>query len=182
MGKKVAILNGSPHKHGNTSLLVDAFAEGARSAGNEVRELWLQGLGIHGCLGCYGGHSSREHPCTQHDGMDEVYPAVREAEVLVFASPLYFWTLSSQLRSATDRLFALAEGDGNLLSGQGRSVALLMVAGGTDFDAVPEYFDRLAKRMQWKNMGQVLAGGYNAAGDIKDAPELEQARDLGASI
>ena len=75
-------------------------------------------MDIHGCKGCFGGHSSRECPCVQRDGMDEIYPAVKQAQVIVLASPLYYWNMSGQLRTAVDRLFALEEGDGNPAAGQ----------------------------------------------------------------
>lgn len=94
MAKKIVILNGSPRKSGNTSALVKAFTEGAKSAGNTVTEFFLDGMDIHGCKGCFGGHSARECPCVQHDGMDQVYPAVKDSDVVVLASPLYYWTMS----------------------------------------------------------------------------------------
>ena len=69
MGKKIVILNGSPRKKGNTSALVKSFTEGAKSSGNTVTEFFLSGMDIHGCKGCFGGHSSRECPCVQKDDM-----------------------------------------------------------------------------------------------------------------
>ena len=65
MGKKIVVLNGSPHKAGNTSALVREFTNGAESAGNTVKEFFLSSMNIHGCLGCFGGKSSRECPCVQ---------------------------------------------------------------------------------------------------------------------
>ena len=59
MSKKIIILNGSPRKKGNTSALVKSFTEGAKSAGNTVTEFFLDSMDIHGCRGCFGGHSSR---------------------------------------------------------------------------------------------------------------------------
>lgn len=109
MSKKVVILNGSPRKKGNTSTLVKAFTEGAESSGNTVTEFFLDGMEIHGCKGCFGGHSSRECPCVQKDDMAKIYPAVKESDVVVLASPLYYWNMSGQLRTAVDRLFALEE-------------------------------------------------------------------------
>ena len=138
MSKKIVILNGSPRKTGNTSALVKAFTEGAESAGNTVTEFFLDKMDIHGCKGCFGGHSSQKCPCVQKDDMSQIYPAVKDCDVVVLASPLYYWTMSGQLRTALDRLFALEEGDGNLLRGNGKSSALLMAAEGHGFDdAVP---------------------------------------------
>lgn len=72
MSKKIVILNGSPRKKGNTSALVRAFTEGAESSGNTVTEFFLDSMDIHGCKGCFGGHSSRECPCVQKDDMDKI--------------------------------------------------------------------------------------------------------------
>ena len=111
MSKKIVILNGSPRKTGNTSALVKAFTEGAESVGNTVTEFFLDKMDIHGCKGCFGGHSSKECPCVQKDDMAQIYPAVKKCDVVILASPLYYWTMSGQLRTALDRLFALEEGD-----------------------------------------------------------------------
>lgn len=182
MGKNIVILNGSPRKKGNTSALVQAFREGAESSGNTVTEFFLGGMEIHGCKGCFGGHSSKECPCVQKDDMAQIYPAVKECDVLVLASPLYYWTMSGQLRTALDRLFALEEGGGNLLRGNGKSSALLMAAEGHGFDDAVLYFDHLMEHLRWQNLGHVLAGGNMAVGDIKGKAEIEQAYALGKSI
>lgn len=182
MSKKIVILNGSPRKMGNTSVLVKAFTEGAESVGNTVTEFLLDRMDIHGCKGCFGGQSSKECPCVQKDDMAEIYPAVKECDVVVLASPLYYWTMSGQLRTALDRLFALEEGGGNLLRGNGKSSALLMAAEGHGFDDAVLYYDHLMEHLQWKNLGSVLAGGNMAVGDIKGKIEIEQAYALGKSI
>ena len=182
MGRKIVVLNGSPRKKGNTSALVRVFTRGAEEAGHTVTEFFLDGMDIHGCKGCFGGHSGRDCPCVQKDDMGKIYPAVRESDVVVLASPLYYWNLSGQLRTAVDRLFALEEGDGNLLRGHGRASALLMAAEGNGFGDVLTYYDHLLEHLQWQNLGHVLAGGNGDAGDIDGKPELRAAYDLGRSI
>lgn len=182
MGKKIIILNGSPRKNGNTSALVKAFTEGAESTGNTVTEFFLDTMDINGCKGCFGGHSSRECPCVQKDDMAKIYPAVKESDVIVLATPLYYWNMSGQIRTAIDRLFALEENDGNLLRGNGKSSALLMAAEGNGFDDVLLYYNHLLEHLQWKNLGHVLAGGNGDIGDIEGKPEIEKARKLGKSL
>ena len=182
MGKNIVVLNGSPRRKGNTSALVREFTRGAEEAGHTVTEFFLDGMEIHGCKGCFGGHSGREHPCAQRDDMDRIYPAVRESDVVVLASPLYYWNLSGQLRTAIDRLFALEEGDGNLLRGGGRASCLLMAAEGNGFEDVRIYYDHLLEHLRWRNLGHVLAGGNMDAGDIDGKPELQAAYELGRSI
>ena len=181
MSKNIVILNGSPRKNGNTSALVKAFSEGAESVGNTVTTFRLGSMNIHGCLGCFGGHSTKDCPCVQQDDMNQIYPAVKAANIVVLASPLYYWNLSGQLRTAIDRLFALEEGDGNLLRGE-RASALLMSAGGHGSDDVVQYYDHLLEHLRWENLGHVLAGGNMDTGDIDGKPELQQAYDLGRSI
>lgn len=182
MAKKIVILNGSPRKKGNTSELAKAFTRGAESAGHTVTEFFLDSMNIHGCKGCFGGRSGRDRPCVQRDDMDKIYPAVRECDVIVLASPLYYWNMSGQIRTAVDRLFALEEGDGNLLRGHGRASALLMAAEGSGFEDVLLYYDHLMEHLKWKNLGHVLAGGNGDIGDIEGKPEVSDAYELGRSI
>lgn len=182
MAKKIVILNGSPRKKGNTSALCTKFTEGAQENGNQVTEFLLNGMNIHGCLGCFGGHSSKDCPCIQKDDMAKIYPAVKECDVIVLASPLYYWHMSGQLRIYIDRLFALEESDGNLLRGNGRSCALLMAAEGNGFEDVLTYYNHLTEHLRWKNLGAVLAGGNCDVGDIAGKSELQKAYELGKSI
>ena len=169
MRRKIVILNGSPRKSGNTSTLIKAFREGAESAGHTVTEFFLDKMSIHGCKGCFGGHSDRDCPCVQQDDMNQIYPAVRDCDVIVLASPL-------------DRLFALEEGGRNLLRGNGTSSVLLMAAEGYEFDDAVLYYDHLLEHLRWNNLGHVLAGGNMDAGDIQGKDELQQAFALGKSI
>lgn len=182
MSKKIVILNGSPRRKGNTSALVKEFTRGAESAGNTVTEFFLDSMDIHGCKGCFGGHSSRACPCIQNDDMNQIYPEVKGCDVIVLASPLYYWNMSGQIRTAMDRLFALEEGDGNFLRGHGRASALLMAAEGHGFEDVVLYYEHLMEHLQWKNLGHVLAGGNGDVGDIQGKPELQKAYELGRSI
>lgn len=102
--------------------------------------------------------------------------------MVVLATPLYYWNMSGQLRTAIDRLFALEEGDGNLLRGNGRASALLMAAEGHGFEDVVLYYDHLMEHLRWNNLGHVLAGGNMDVGDIQGKSELEEAYRLGKSI
>ena len=180
MGKKIVILNGSPRKKGNTSALTAAFSRGAEKAGCTVTEFFLGDMDIHGCMGCFGGHSSKECPCARHDDMDKIYPAVRQCDIVVLASPLYYWTVSGQLKTAIDRLFALEEKDGNFLRG-GKSSVLLMAAEGSGFEDALTYYTNLARHLKWNDLGHVLAGGNMDIGDINGKPELDKAYELGLS-
>ena len=181
MSKKIVILNGSPRKRGNTAALVEAFTAGAEAAGNTVTTFYLQEMDIHFCLGCYGGGGDPKSPCVQKDDMDKIYPAYLEADVIVTASPLYYYTLSGQVRTCFDRLLAVMAELGPDYRVSKESV-LLMAAGGNDYEDVIRYYQSLNKRINWKDLGMVLVGGVNKVGDIAGNPKLEEARALGASI
>ena len=88
MSKKIVILNGSPRKKGNTSALAAEFTRGAKEAGHTVTEFFLDSMDIHGCKGCFGGHSSRECPCVQKDDMEK-------ADIIVFGTLVYFYNMSA---------------------------------------------------------------------------------------
>ena len=181
MGKTILILNGSPRKNGNTSALVEAFARGAEENGNKVVPIFLGDMTIHGCKGCFGGGKNPDSPCVQKDDMEKLYPVYRQADVVVLASPLYYWSISGQLKTAFDRLFAVAECDPDYRNPPKESV-LLMAAEGHGFEESLYWYDRLEQHIGWKSLGKVLCGGVMAVGDIQGRPELEEAYRLGRSV
>ena len=142
MGKKILILNGSPRKTGNTVALTAEFKKGAEEAGNVVTEFFLAGMNINGCKGCFCGGKNPDSPCVQKDDMDKIYPVYREADVIVLATPLYYWTISGQLKTAFDRLFAVAECDPNYRNPKKESV-LIMAAEGYGFEETLYWFSML---------------------------------------
>ncbi len=181
MQKKIIILNGSPRKNGNTSELVKYFKKGAIENGHSVEEFFLNAMNIRGCLGCCKGGKDPDSPCVQKDDMSIIYPAYKDADIVVLASPLYYWTISGQLKLAFDRLFAVAECDENYRNPK-KECILLMAAEGNGFEESVYWYDRLMNHLQWKSIGKVLCGGVFEVGDIKDRKELCDAYELGKSI
>ena len=181
MNKKIIILNGSPRKAGNTTALTAEFKKGAEEAGNTVTEFFLDSMNINGCKGCFGGGKKPDSPCVQKDDMDKIYPVYKEADIVILATPLYYWTISGQLKTAFDRLFAVAECDPKYRNPKKESV-LIMAAEGYGFEETLYWYDRLEKHLGWKSIGKVLCGGVMATGDIAGKPELQEAYNLGKSI
>ena len=181
MSKNILILNGSPRKKGNTSSLTAAFARGAEEAGNTVKEFHLGQMKINGCLGCWRGGSDMEHPCSQRDDMDQIYPEYLKADVVVLASPLYYWQISGFLKNAFDRLFAVAECDPNYRNPVKESV-LIMAAEGAGFDESEYWYDHLEQHIGWKSLGKILCGHVTQPGDTEGKDEIEEAYKLGKSI
>lgn len=181
MGKKIIILNGSPRKTGNTAALTAQFARGAQESAHTVTEFFLGEMDIHGCKGCFGGGKNPDSPCVQKDDMEKIYPVYKEADIVVLATPLYYWTISGQLKCAFDRLFAVAECDPDYRNPKKDSV-LVMAAEGYGFEESEYWYDRLEKHLGWKSLGKVLCGGVMAVGDIQGKKELNDAYELGKSI
>lgn len=104
---KILILNGSPRPQGNTAAMVAAYAEGAREAGHEVNIIDVCKQKINGCLACEYCHTKGEGKCVQKDDMQEIYPLLEEAEMIVLASPVYYHSFTGQLQCAINRIYAL---------------------------------------------------------------------------
>lgn len=146
-----------------------------------VTTFLLDKMNIHGCKSCYAGGKNPDSPCVQKDDMDQIYPVYKAADIVVFASPLYFWNISGQLKCTLDRLFAVSESYPDYHS-PAKDCILLMAAGSDEYEETVQYYNGLWKHLGWNNIGQVLAKDVINIGDIKGKPELEAARELGASI
>lgn len=185
MGKKVCILNGSPRPNGNTKELIRRFTKGAEAAGHEVICFDLQKMAIHGCLGCCKGGKDESSPCVQKDDMEKIYPVYRDADIVVLASPMYYWGISGQLKTAFDRLFAVAELTPDYENPKKECVLLMAAEGDTEsnFAPVRAFYEGLTSHLGWRNKGSVYAGGNMEAGDILSKPsQLEEAEALGRAI
>ena len=180
---KLCVLMGSPRKDGNTAALITPFLEECASLDMDGQIIWLYDRQINPCLGCKACQDCLDGlGCVQKDGFEEIFCAMADCDVIVLATPLYYWNMSGQLRTAVDRLFALEEGGENLLRGHGRASALLMAAEGHDFDDAARYYDHLMVHLQWENLGKVLCGGVMSIGDFEGRPEISAAYELGKSI
>ena len=104
---KILVLSGSPRPSGNTAAMVAAFSDGAREAGHDVTVVEVCKKKIAGCLACEYCHTKGEGRCIQQDDMQEIYPVLEEAEMIVLASPVYYHSFTGQLQCAINRIYAL---------------------------------------------------------------------------
>ncbi len=100
--KKVIVVTSSPRKGGNSETLADMFAQGAKSAGHEVEQVAVRDVKLQFCTGCMYCHSHDK--CVLNDGMNALYSKFQNADVLAFATPVYYYAVSGQLKTFLDRL------------------------------------------------------------------------------
>lgn len=181
MAKKVVVLNGSPVAGGCSETLSDYLIRGVQENGNTAVKMNLSKMNLHPCSGCNGCKMGKGSPCVQKDDMAEIYQAIQEADVIVWASPLYWMQFTAQIKMVMDRLYALSpESIAN------KQVALLAAAaspaeviGNT---LLPYYQMCFGQSLGWKDAGSVLAGGVFGPGDVEKTPYTQQAYELGKSL
>lgn len=174
---RILVLNGSPRSGGNTKKMVAAFAEGAATAGHHVDVVDVCKKKIGGCLACEYCHTKGRGECIQKDDMQEVYALLREAEMLVIASPIYYHGISGQLKCAIDRFYSTAYPK---KPSKLKKVAMILSSGDSDmydgalFSFKGDFLDYLGL----ENMGVFTAyGAQNGS-----AAKLEEIRKFGASL
>lgn len=104
----ILVISGSPRKGGNTEIMVQAFAEGARESGNQVVVKEMSGLKVAPCLACEYCFT-HDGVCVQKDDMTAILEEVDRADMLVFASPIYWFGMAAQVKAVIDRLYARAK-------------------------------------------------------------------------
>lgn len=171
---KILVLNGSPRTNGNTAAMINAFAEGAKENGHTITVVPVCKKKIAGCLACEYCHTKEAGKCIQQDDMQEVYPVLEEAEMLVVASPIYYFGFSGQLQCTINRIYALGKPK-NL-----KKAALLLSSGSDDvYDgAVYEYRQSFVEYMKLEDMGIFRAFGKQN----KSEALLNTLREFGKSV
>ena len=180
MSVRILVLAGSPRLQGNSDLLADAFIDGVRQNGHWVDKVNVARLKISGCIDCQYCFS-HEGKCVQRDDMDEIYPLLDQADVLVFATPVYFYNFSSQLKCVIDRFYARA------LIGHKISKCALLATGAdladtAVFEPILATYRAIAGYLKWQDLGVVTVDGVTAKGEVAGTDGLRQARELGSSI
>ncbi len=180
--RKILVAVGSGIKGGNTDKLADAFIKGASEKGHQVHKVFLGDTDLHGCRGC-AACQKNGNKCMIKDIMQEIYPLVEECDTIVMASPLYFWTLSSQIKAFWDRLYALSVDNRYPY----KESVLLMTADDDSawtFEKPENYYRFITNAIGWKNLGSYLAGGCHGAAEKRYIEEkhLQGAYEFGNSI
>ncbi|MFW6143121.1 MAG: flavodoxin family protein [Desulfovermiculus sp.] len=163
---KITSLLGSARKHGNTAIVLGWVEDELATMGHEVQSIYLNSLSIHGCLGC---GKCKENPdavaCVQDDDGSGVLETMISSDLVLFASPLYFWGFTAQIKAIIDRSYALTvnyhrPGHTSLMAGKGLG---LLATGGGPFENNAEgmfaAFDRLTGFFLAQKQGELYIGG-----------------------
>ncbi len=175
----ILVLNGSPRKRGNTARLVAAFAKGAEEAGHTVQIETVADKNIHGCIACEYCHENGKDSCIQKDDMQELYPEIQRADMLVLASPIYYYTMTGQLISTLDRTYAL----GRLT--HIKKTALILSSGGPDmYDAAIAQYRGVIDWWGAENTGIFTVQGVVRNHSLENTPpdSLERLYQFGKEL
>lgn len=175
----ILILAGSPRKGGNTDLLVEAFVKGA-SQKHHVEVVSVHDYKVNPCMGCNACFKSESNSCVQKDDMSLIYEKMAVADMLVIASPVYFYGLSAQLKAVIDRFHNPIRDTFHI-----KKTALLLVGAAS----LPELFDGILAQyrlclnfFKLENAGRVLVRGVKDKGDIRNTGALHEAFELGINL
>ena len=179
MAKNILILSTSPRRKGNSAALAEAFAEGAHEAGNHAEVVTLCDMKLEFCRGCLACQKTGR--CIINDDVRDLLPKIHDADVLIFATPIYYYEMSGQMKTLLDRANALFASDYAF-----RDIYLLTAAAEED-DQVPAraesgltgWIDCFEKA---RLAGTVFAGGVNGPGETVGHPALERARAMGRQV
>ena len=174
----ILILSGSPRKGGNTELLAEAFAKGA-GMHHHVEIVSVRDYKVNPCLGCNACFKT-DGICAQKDDMAVIYEKVSQADMLVIASPVYFYGISAQLKAIIDRFHNPIRDSFPI-----KKMALLLVGAATLpglFDAILTEYNLCLNFFNIEDAGKVLVRGVKDKGVIKGTSFLDDAYQLGTSI
>lgn len=189
MAKSILVLSGSPKKNGNTATLIDWFCKGASSSGADIRIIRTAFLKYksNGCIACRRCQKFEEYECAINDDAKPVLAKIAKADVIVIATPLYFFSASAQIKLIFDRMFSLYKWDNDAGTMEtpltGKTMILLASAfEDAGLDALEKPFALTAKYTGMK-FRSLLIPNAGVSGEIKKKKDIKQkAIDLGREV
>lgn len=184
MATKLLILKASPREHGNSALLAKQAMQGAIEAGAQVESIYLHSMDIRPCDGCDLCIEGGEY-CVIDDDMQSLYPKLIEADALLLASPIYWFTYSAQLKLVIDRWYGLWNAKPETF--RNKPVGIILTYGDTDLytsggiNAIYT-FETMFRYLHAQVVG-IVYGSASDTGDVEKQPELlEKAHQLGVRL
>ena len=177
--KKVIVISTSLRRGSNSDMLADKFVEGAKAAGNDVEKISLVGKNIGFCRGCLA--CQKLGRCVINDDVNDIMAKVLQADVVAWATPIYYYEMSGQMKTLIDRMNAMYEQDY-----QFRDIYLLTTAA-DDYEQAPKRAETgltgwLDCYPKTRLAGSLFCGGVNDPREIEGNPKLQEAYELGKGI
>ncbi len=179
MNKRVLILSSSPRRGGNSDTLCDQFLKGAQEAGHQIEKIFLKDKTVHYCTGC-SVCSMYGKPCPQQDDAAEIVEKMIRADVIVMATPVYFYTMSAQMKTLIDRCCA------RYLEIRNKEFYFLITAAETDLSAMTRtiegfrgFLDCLENPVE---RGVIYGVGAWKIGEIENKPAMREAYEAGKNL
>ncbi len=176
---KIIVLLGSPNVNGSTKLLVKQFEKGAIEAGHSVEIFDVTKAKIGSCFGCV--HCGYEGPCVQNDDMQNLKASILNADMVVFATPLYYYGMTAQLKATIDRFCFF----NSSLTRKHIKSALITVAWNSDswtFEALENHYRTLVRYLQMQDQGMILGKGCGTPSMTANSKYMLDAYKFGKSL
>ena len=176
MAKQVLVLSASPRKDGNSDLLCDQFLHGAREAGHQVEKIFLRDKKINHCIAC-GACQKNGGQCSQQDDMAGILEKMIRADVIVMATPIYFYTMNGQMKTLIDRTYARYT---EISDKQLYFIMTAAVSRKALLERTLEEFRGFTSCLPGaKEKGVIYGTGAWNIGDIKGSAAMTQAHEMG---
>ncbi len=181
--KKVLGIMGSPRKNGNTDILVSRILEGSKEVGAKIEKIILSDLEIKECNGCHACWEGRE--CSKHDDMNDLFEKITESDVIIFGSPVYWYSVTALMKAFIDR-FVYFNAPKNREKIIGKSVVIAIPFEEETLETaapVVSMFEKSFKYLEMKLIESMLVPGVGEKGAILEKKAvLEKAYDFGKII
>ncbi len=181
MSKKIVVITGSPRKNGNSFAMTDAFIKEAEAKGHTVTRFDAAMNKVGGCHACETCFRTGK-ACSFDDDFNTIAPAILEADVIVYSTPVYWYSIPAQIKGIMDRIYSFCIGGKDVA---GKGCALITCCEEHDMsamDGVRIPVERSAALLKWEMIGEVLVPGVLNVGDIEKTDGCKQAAALADKI
>ena len=185
--KKILLVMGSPRKEGNSATLAKQVAAGSQATGAKVETFYLYTMNIQPCTACDACREERDKDCVIDDDMETLYPKLRQADALVIASPIYWFTVSAQTKLFMDRWYALGGPGEEYAAFAGKRIGIVLTYADVDpfasgaVNALRTFQD--AFNYVGSEIIGMVYGSASEAGEIGNNRDLmEKAYELGKQL
>lgn len=177
---KIVVITGSPHNEGTSFLLTERFISGAKINGNEIIRFDVGSGSVHPCTGC-DYCLSNDGKCVFRDPMDQIIPAILQADLIVLSTPLYYFGMPAQIKAVIDRLYAFND---QIIAHPAKALLLATCGDNDDWvlDALLLHYKTLCRYLKWDSVGYLVAPGVYTRSDLAKTTYPDEALRLGKTI